>query len=129
MVGALMRAEFASRSCPIDADFLCAASEAGSSHEEVFVAGLGPVAGSMAEFGCEDGQGAADEPDGTVGMAAGPAPVDLAKPALQRRQVGGAAFGEPLDFPCDGVEAEEAPSQCTVCDSRSAKGARRQPWG
>ena len=59
------------------------------------------------QFVCEDGQSAADEPDGAVGMAAGPTPVDLAEPAVQFRRVGCAAFGEPLDFPGDRVEAEE----------------------
>ena len=62
----------------------------------------------LVQFGCEDGQGAADEPDGTVGMAAGPAPVHLAEPAVQHRQVGGAAFGKPLNFPGDRVKAKQA---------------------
>ena len=58
--------------------------------------------------GPKTAEGAADQPDDAVGMVAGAAAVDLAEPAPQRAQIGCAAFGEPLEFAGDRVQAEEA---------------------
>jgi hypothetical protein len=61
----------------------------------------------LVEFGREDPQGAADQPDGTVGMSACPAPVHLAEPAAQQRQLIVPAAGQPLDLAGHGVQAEQ----------------------
>jgi hypothetical protein len=62
----------------------------------------------LVEFGREDPQGAAHQPDGTVGMAARPAPVHLAEPAAQQRQPIVLAAGQLLDLAGHGVQAEQA---------------------
>jgi hypothetical protein len=62
----------------------------------------------LVEFGREDPHGAADQPDGTVGMSACPALIRLAEPAAQQRQPAGPPAGQLLDLAGHGVQAEQA---------------------
>jgi hypothetical protein len=53
-------------------------------------------------------EGAADQPGGTIGMAAGAPAVDLAEPPPQQADIRGTSVGQPLEPAGDRVEAEEA---------------------
>jgi hypothetical protein len=67
----------------------------------------------LVEFGREDPHGAADQPDGTVGMSACPALIRLAEPAAQQRQPAGPPAGQLLDLAGHGVQAEQARTALT----------------
>ena len=74
----------------------------------------------------EQVEGAADQPGGTVGMAAGAPAVNLVETAPQRAQIRGAAAGQAFNSIGDRVQAEKAR---TALPGRLVSEVTRNPSG